>query len=133
MAKYKGKPYIAPSTISKNHGINPNKQGANIGETQLAMSSQFGIASSVVLQGPSAMEVINLINANKPLITGFSSSVDGHMCVIRGYAEGSSYYSVSYMDPSTATYKTAQITTDRKIQIKVGNRTYTSSCYLRLS
>lgn len=133
VAKYKGKPYTAPSTISRNHGIDPNKRGATIDETQLAMSSQFGIKSIVISQGPSAMELINLINANKPVITGFKSSQNGHMCVIRGYAEGSSYLTVSYLDPSSATYKTSQVTTDRKIQFKVGNLTYTSATYLKLS
>lgn len=133
VAKYKGKPYTAPSTISRNHGIDPNDRGGTIGETQLAMSSQFGIKSTVVSKGPSAIELINLINSNKPVITGFQSAIKGHMCVIRGYAEGSSYCTVSYLDPSSATYKTSQITTDRKIQFKVGNITYTSSCYLKLN
>lgn len=133
VAKYKGKPYTTPSTISRNHGIDPNTRGATIGETKLAMSSQFGIQSSVISNGPSATELINLINSDKPLITGFLSSTSGHMCIIRGYAEGSSYYTVSYMDPSSATYKTSQIITDRKIQFKVGNITYTSASYLKLS
>lgn len=132
VAKYKGRPYTAPSAISRAHGIDPNKRGATIGETQLAMSSQFRIKSTIISKGPHSMDIINLINADKPLITGFKSPQKGHMCVIRGYAEGSSYFTVSYLDPSSATYKTSQVTTDRNIQFKVGNITYTSATYLKL-
>ena len=32
----------------------------------------------------------------------------------------------------SATYKTSQVTTDRNIQFKVGNITYTSATYLKL-
>lgn len=78
------------------------------------------------------MEIINLINANKPIITGFLADIYGHMCVIKGYSQGSSYLSVSYMDPASGSYRTTQVTTDRKIQFKIGNKTYTSACYLKL-
>lgn len=133
VAKYKGKPYIVPSTISKNYGINPSQKGATLDETRLAMKSQFGISSESVYTGPSASEIISLINSSKPIITGFNCGTAGHMVVIRGYAEGSSYLTVSYMDPYTATIKTSQITTDRKIKFSLGSYTYISTCYLKLS
>lgn len=133
VAKFKGKLYIVPSVISKNHGIDPNRKGATLDETRMAMNSQFAISSSSIYQGPSAMEIISLINSSKPIITGFNSSDSGHMVVIRGYSEGSNYVTVSYMDPATATYKSSQIITDRKIQFSVGYKVYTSSCYLKLN
>lgn len=132
VAKFYGKPTTDPSVISRNHGIDPTKRGATIGETQSAMKSQFGINSTIIAQGPSAYEIISLINSSKPLITGFVSNIYGHMVVVRGYSEGSSYLTVSYMDPATGTYKSTQVITDRKIQFTVGNTTYTSTTYLKL-
>lgn len=57
--------------------------------------------------------------------TGFLSYVYNHMGVIRGYSQGSVHLSTI----SSTSFKTTQVTTDRKIPFKADHQTYMKACY----
>ena len=81
-----------------------------------------------------ANTIISALQSGYPLIGfGFYSTGEGHGIVINGYNSGSSFFSISYMDPDTGSAGSAYVSSDNPIKIPYdGSTLEISACvYLR--
>jgi len=119
----------SPSMIAINAGIGFN-DGATIFQTRDALDRTFRIRTSVIGSSPSNMDVVNITQSGRPIITGFWGGGDGHMVVIRGFSSSSQGFAVSYMDPNFG-FASIVNPADRNLTIAVGSRIMTAVEHLR--
>lgn len=103
---------------------------ATMYQTRSALSSVFGVTTSRISQSPVFSDIVyNTYNRSAPLVAGFSGPKVGHMVVIRGYASGSSYLNVLFMDPGVG-YSSVSVLQNQPLTITWAGVLYTCNEYL---